>query len=197
VSAVERQGCPTGKRVDCLFFSRLHQGIMQTDPQPLPIGDVESLRILNALAEGVHPLTGHPLPDDSVYQHAKVLRALQSAIGVLKEQSQKKTKREGSHGQAGRPWTAAEIALLVQGFDSGMTIPQLAEKHRRTIGGIQSRLAKLGKVPPDPRWAAIDAEKREKKLTKLKREPLLPEKLISSQSAVNPSAIVPDGEIPY
>jgi len=169
---------------------------MQTES--LPVGESEHLLILTALAEGVHPLTGHPLPDDSVYQHAKVLRALQSAIEALKAQSRKNSKRRaGSPGQAGKPWTAAEIALLVQGFDTGLTIPQLAEKHQRTRGGIQSRLAHLGKVPPDPRWAAIDAKKREKKLAKLKREPLLPEKLLPPQSAAKPSAIIPDGEIPY
>ena len=163
---------------------------MQTDPlnsQPLPVVDSEHLRILTALAEGVHPLTGHPLPDDSVYQHAKVLRALQSAISALNAHSKKKPKRAGMPEQAGKPWNPMEVAQLVQGFDSGMSVAQLAQKHQRTRGAIESRLVKLGKMPLDPRWIAEAAEKREKQ-----SEPLLPPRQI-----VSPTTAVPEKDIPY
>jgi len=33
------------------------------------------------------------------------------------------------------------------GIDAGLTVSELAQKHRRTEGAIQSRLEKLGKVP--------------------------------------------------
>ena len=163
---------------------------MLSDPgHSLSVGESEHLRILTALAEGVHPLTGQPLPDDSVYQHAKVLRALQSAISALRGKKSKKIPKARREGlpQAGKPWSPMEIAQLVQGFDSGASIAQLAQKHQRTRGAIESRLVKLGKIPLDPRWAAEAAAKHEKK-----RESLLPPRPMGKQIAA-----IPEKDIPY
>ena len=160
-----------------------------SDPESsLSVGESEHLRILTALAEGVHPLTGQPLSDDSVYQHAKVLRALQSAISALKTRSQKQSKREGLPGQAGKPWNPREVALLVQDFDSGMSVKQLAEKHQRTRGAIQSRLVRLGKIQPDSRWPGQTSKKHER---------LLPEKSLPSPPTGSPIAKVPEKDIPF
>jgi hypothetical protein len=157
-----------------------------------PIAPEETLRVLNALAAGVNPLTGQPLPDESIYQHARILRALQSAIASFtsKTKNPKKAKREGLPPQAGKPWTAAEDALLVQGFENRISFPKLAEKHQRTRGSILSRLAKLGKIDPDPNWAFKDAKQKEKRKL-LPGKPLLPPR---PAGLVTP---IPDDEIPF
>lgn len=46
----------------------------------------------------------------------------------------------------GRGWSAAEDAILTQGFDSGVTLQQLAERLHRTAGAVEVRLFKLGKL---------------------------------------------------
>ena len=49
-------------------------------------------------------------------------------------------------GQAYEPWSEDEDQELCDGFDSGLSIPQLSEKHQRSRGAIRSRLKKLGKI---------------------------------------------------
>ncbi len=48
----------------------------------------------------------------------------------------------------GKPWTPDEDKKLADAFDAQITIPELAKAHKRGIGGIQSRLAKLGRLSP-------------------------------------------------
>ncbi|MCW4001246.1 MAG: zinc ribbon domain-containing protein [Candidatus Bathyarchaeota archaeon] len=48
-----------------------------------------------------------------------------------------------THKRAYEKWTDNEDTELTLGFHQGLTIPQLAEKHRRQEGGIKSRLQKL------------------------------------------------------
>lgn len=112
----------------------------------LPADPDEALRILRALSEGQHPLTGEALPEESCYQSAKVLRALLAGIGAL-EKAAKKESRELPAG-AGKPWDGEEDQSLVADFESGTPIKDLAQNHQRTEGAIRSRLMKLGKLPP-------------------------------------------------
>ena len=49
----------------------------------------------------------------------------------------------------GKPWTTDQDEMLIAEFDAKTPIPQIAKAHERGIGGIQSRLAKLGKLTPD------------------------------------------------
>ena len=104
------------------------------------------LAILEALADGVDPFTGDELPHESIYQHAKVLRALQVGIKALKKQNQKEQKQAKLPGKAGKPWTDEEEKRLLDAFDEGTTPKQLAEIHGRTLGAIQSRLTKKGRI---------------------------------------------------
>lgn len=51
-----------------------------------------------------------------------------------------------NHGKA---WTPQEDKQLSSRFHSGLSIEEIARKHKRGLGGIQSRLTKLGKLSPD------------------------------------------------
>lgn len=107
----------------------------------------EALRIIRALADGVHPVTGEVFPKYGPYQDPQIVRALFAAAEAL-EQTDKKP-RPDMPGNAGRPWSELEDKALCQDFDAGMTIQQLTQKHQRTKGAIRSRLEKKGK------WEAL------------------------------------------
>jgi hypothetical protein len=55
----------------------------------------------------------------------------------------------GTPANHGKPWTSAEDKKLTSAFDARTSIPELARTHQRGIGGVQSRLTKLGKLAPD------------------------------------------------
>lgn len=107
----------------------------------------EALRIIRSLADGVDPHTGEVFSDDSPYQHPQVLRALFLAVRALERFEDRQRRKRSLPVNAGKPWNDAEEKLLCEGFDGGLMVSELAQKHRRTEGAIQSRLEKLGKVP--------------------------------------------------
>lgn len=107
----------------------------------------EALRIIRSLADGVDPHTGEIFPDDSPYQHPQVLRALSLAVRAMERFEDRQRREKLLPANAGKPWNDAEDKVLCEGFDAGLPVSELAQKHRRTEGAIQSRLEKLGKVP--------------------------------------------------
>lgn len=106
----------------------------------------DALTIIRALADGVDPFTGEVFPEDSVYQHPQVVRALFAAVQALEYQEKRRERERNLPRNAGTPWTAEEDERLSQAFDSGKSIKELAQFHERTHGAIQARLVKLGKL---------------------------------------------------
>lgn len=49
----------------------------------------------------------------------------------------------------GKSWTPAEDKQLANAFDARTSIPELAKIFKRGVGGIHSRLTKLGKLTPE------------------------------------------------
>ena len=130
--------------------------------------------ILNALANGAHPVTGEVFAADSPYQHPDVVRALFLAIRILETKDTVVTavstgqipapapsseqnvagRTQSSRQNAGKPWSAEEDRQLLASFDAGLTIKQLAEQHGRGASGIEARLVKLGRLELSPKLAA-------------------------------------------
>lgn len=112
-----------------------------------------TLRILNALASGVHPGTGEQFSADSPYQHPDTVRALFDAVRAIEggrapaPAGERKPPAPPQSG-AGSRWTAEEEQRLAAAFDSGKTVAELAKLHNRTLAGIEARLLKLGKIEP-------------------------------------------------
>jgi hypothetical protein len=106
----------------------------------------EALKILQALADGVDPGTGEVFPPESPYQHPQVVRALMTAIRALEMQQERERKARSLPGNAGKPWDDGEQERLCRDFDGGTSIKELAVRHGRTEGAIESRLVKLGKI---------------------------------------------------
>ncbi len=106
----------------------------------------EALEIIKALADGVDPISGEVFPADSPYQNAQITRALHAAVNSLEIGVQSQNRKRTLPERAGKLWEKSESDLLIQNFDKGMKIGELAKEHKRTRGAIESQLAKLGKI---------------------------------------------------
>ena len=107
-----------------------------------------TLKILNALANGVHPATGEQFAADSPYQHPDTVRALFEAVRTLEQTRAPAPERGprpvGMPGNTGLRWTPEEEERLAAAFDAGKTVDERARAHNRTRAGIEARLVKLG-----------------------------------------------------
>lgn len=103
-------------------------------------------QIIDTLAQGVHPVTGEAMPEDSPYNAPPVIRALFEVSKALASQAVK--PRHALPPNAGKAWAAEEDAKLEAGFSAGSQVPQLAADLGRTPFAVESRLVKLGKLPP-------------------------------------------------
>ena len=107
-------------------------------------------QIIETLAQGIHPVTGEVMPDDSPYNAPPVIRALfavsQALNGVPQPPAKEVRARAASAVNAGKPWAEDDDAVLLAGFDKGDDFKVLADALGRTRFGIEQRLIKLGKV---------------------------------------------------
>lgn len=106
----------------------------------------EARAIVNTLAQGIHPVTGEAMPEDSPYNAPPVIRAL-FAVSQALEGREARPRRE-SPPNAGKPWAADEDAMLEAVFAAGGDLKPLAQALGRTLFAVESRLVKLGKLPP-------------------------------------------------
>ena len=117
-------------------------------------------QIIDTLAQGIHPVTGEAMPEDSPYNSPPVIRALFAVSHALEqvparpsvpapaaEAAAKPARpRAAPPVNAGKPWGAEDDMVLVSGFDRGDDLKVLADALGRTRFGIEQRLIKLGKV---------------------------------------------------
>ena len=110
--------------------------------------DNKALAIVSALANGVNPQSGEMFEVDSPYQSVDVIRALYAAVRALEmtARTKSRTSRGRMPANAGKPWTEQEDRELLEKFDSGQSVPELAQAHDRTLAGIQARLERHGRV---------------------------------------------------
>jgi hypothetical protein len=110
-----------------------------------------ALKILNALANGVHPATGEVFAADSPYQHPDTVRALFDAVRAMESGSGRGAaphERKAGDIPANTfvRWSPEEEERLAAAFDSGKTSAELARLHNRSRAAIEARLLKLGKI---------------------------------------------------
>ena len=114
----------------------------------------QTLRILNALANGVHPATGEKFAADGPYQHPDAVRALfeaMRAVGGAQPEAPAAApapERRPSMPESGSGsrWTTDEEQRLAGAFDAGRTVEELARAHSRSRAAIEARLVRLGKM---------------------------------------------------
>ncbi len=116
----------------------------------------QTLRILNALANGIHPATGEKFAADGPYQHPDTVRALFQAMRAVEgggapaetPAAAPAPERKPALPQSGSGsrWSAEEEQRLASAFDTGKTVDELARAHGRSRAAIEARLVRLGKM---------------------------------------------------
>jgi hypothetical protein len=106
----------------------------------------EALEIVRKLADGVHPDTGELISADSLFQHARVVRALNRGVQALEFQQERERARRFLPSNAGKPWSKIEDAQMCEEMRRGINYQEIARLHDRTVGSIVARLMRLGKI---------------------------------------------------
>lgn len=120
----------------------------------------EAKKILERLVLGKHPKTGADLLADGLLVDREVVLALRTATVALAKtqemaralaQIRRREPYSGAHSEqsmhprAGFPWTADEVRLLLEAFDTGVSVSNLVSAHGRSMLGIASRLVAEGR----------------------------------------------------
>ena len=110
-------------------------------------------QIIDILAQGIHPITGEAMPDDSPYNAPPVIRALHTVSRALESASAPPPAadaapraRRNAPPNAGKAWSPQEDAALATAFDAGIALKQVAQELGRTAFAVEQRLVKLGKI---------------------------------------------------
>jgi hypothetical protein len=106
-------------------------------------------QIIDTLAQGIHPVTGEAMPEDSPYNAPPVIRALHAVSRALQGASSPPAAPESTRSRppnAGKAWSAQEDAALETAFDAGIALKQVAQELGRTQFAVEQRLVKLGKI---------------------------------------------------
>lgn len=114
---------------------------------------MQAQEILQMLLNGIDPVTGEIFPNDHVCNEPDVIRAFHHAIAALgkeciQDQLNDKGKSDKSKNpsteNAGKPWSAKDDGNLIEMYENGTSITEIAAYYKRTKGAIRSRLVKLG-----------------------------------------------------
>ncbi|MBM3356379.1 MAG: hypothetical protein FJY54_01435 [Betaproteobacteria bacterium] len=108
----------------------------------------QTLKVLNALANGIHPATGEKFSADSPYQHPDTVRALFEALRLVEGARVPDRGLEQPVSGSGSRWSPEEEQRLASAFDGGRTVEELVRVHNRSRAAIEARLVKLGKLDP-------------------------------------------------
>ena len=108
----------------------------------------KAIQILEALSNGIDPITAEVMPENHCLQHPDVIRSLFLAIQVMK---MKDIKGKAINDKARRlnegvKWTEEEDLQLTNGFQRNISISDLAKTHERSYGAIRARLIKHGLI---------------------------------------------------
>lgn len=100
--------------------------------------------LLTLLSDGVNPLTGEILAEDDSCNQVEIVRALNTVLRHLDNQSDKPSKHLPEN--AGKPWTEEDEEVLCRMFEQGCTRKEICNYFKRSTGAIAARLVKLGKI---------------------------------------------------
>ena len=111
-------------------------------------------QIIDTLAQGIHPVTGEAMPEDSPYNAPPVIRALHAVSRALEGPLPEPSAGPSEAGRAkpapppnaGKRWSAQEDFALETAFDAGIPVKQVAQELGRTSFAVEQRLIRLGKM---------------------------------------------------
>jgi hypothetical protein len=106
----------------------------------------KATQILEALANGIDPISGEVLPSEHFLQHPDIIRSLFLASQVMKG---KITKIKGHRLNEGARWTNEEDEQVKNEFQNNIPVAEIAKAHQRSYGAIRSRLIRHGLIDKD------------------------------------------------
>jgi hypothetical protein len=116
-------------------------------------------QIIDTLAQGIHPVTGEAMPEDSPYNAPPVIRALHAVSRALEgEGTGNERPRRASPANAGKPWSTQEDAALEVAWDAGIALKQVAQELGRTAFAVEQRLIRMGKIAAPPGGGRFGAQ---------------------------------------
>ena len=89
----------------------------------------EALKIIRILSDGIDPETGEVLEDESVFNKPQVIRALAVAANALERVHKIESRKGMLPDNAGKAWATEEDSELIEAFEKGESISELAIKH--------------------------------------------------------------------
>ena len=113
--------------------------------------EMRARQILQSLVQGVDPFSGEELPEGTVLQEAEVMRALLAGVAALEQGVARASRRAALPKNIGRAWSAEEQSVLIDAFQSGEALAEIATRHGRTLRAIEARLEKLGLLSAEER----------------------------------------------
>lgn len=105
-----------------------------------------TLNKLRKLVAGKDPHDGAPLMGESILHRPDVCDILQQAVGAVEQLINTEERQRWLPANTGKPWSNDEEARVLERFDRGVQINQIAKEFQRTIGGIKARLVKCGRL---------------------------------------------------
>ena len=126
----------------------------------------QAIEILKQQANKIDPYTGKIYETNGSYENIQLSGALFQVIEFVKERlpkiphvkriinarlrsgrkAQLQSERKPLPDRAGRAWRNKESELIVERFESGMPIAEIAKLHQRSENSIAARLVRIGKV---------------------------------------------------
>lgn len=109
-----------------------------------------AIDILEALLDGVDPVTGEVLPEGHVCLEATVMRALHVAVVALQTPEEAEAAlpsyplTKSGKLNAGRPWTEEDNQRLIQLYLDGRSIENICQLLQRRKPGVNNQLQYLG-----------------------------------------------------
>src|SRR3954469_5163006 len=86
-------------------------------------------QIIDTLAQGIHPVTGEVMAEDSPYNAPPVIRALFAVSQALDGDAPSAAKpRRELPANAGKPWAPQEDETLESTFARGTELPEIARE---------------------------------------------------------------------
>lgn len=151
----------------------------------------EAKLIIESLAKGIGPGSGEVLSGQGVFNSPEIIHALFLAVSALDGAVKSSQRKRSQPSNAGLSWSEEEDRRLLKLFDSGASIKEIAVKHERTTGAINSHLIRLGRL--DARTtASVDerefktmrsAQAPEESLSKAQDNPARPAKNVAVASS--------------
>jgi len=104
------------------------------------------INIIELLTLGKNPHTELKLGEQDLFLNNEINRALRVAICGLKELKRKEEKYSKLPKNNGKLWIIDEEDKLIDEFNMGEKIDEIARNHKRTVGAIRSKLVHMGLV---------------------------------------------------